>query len=494
MISNKMKLITLAATLTIMPVFFSCQQNVAISKEEKKVPQAYETMKFGDPLPANLFVELAKHVNPAVVSISTSVRPRRQMQGPNRDPFFEFFEQFGNPYGSRRGAPQDNTPRPQGIGSGFIIDSEGLIVTNNHVIEGADVLKVALISNPEKYFDAKVIGADPRTDIALIKIESSQKFPSVTLGSSETVEVGEWVAAFGNPYGHTFSMSKGIISAKSRAIRDLNAVPFLQTDAGINPGNSGGPLVNTRGEVIGVNAAIDARAQGIGFAIPIDHVKSILPQLKSTGRVAYGFLGVEMDNITPRAQQALGLKESSGAIIMGIVENSPAAKAGVQVYDVVTEFNSKSIKDVQDLQDAVQESQIGKTVPATVLRNGKKVTLNVTIGNRPDEQARVQRQQPKSQKQGDSAPFNLGFKTSDWNENIAKDLGVPAGSPKGPIITEVDPNSPAGRNGLRPGDVVLDVNRTTVKSAKDVARLLKEGNNVLRVIQNGRVSLVFIEI
>jgi serine protease Do len=478
----------------------SCEGPIATSKENKEPEKvgaaempAPSQIKVGDPLPANLFVELAKAVNPTVVSISVVVRQMQQSPW-GRDPFFDMFEDFMGPRG--RGRPQeDRAPKPQAIGTGFVIDESGLIITNNHVIEHADDIKVQFVTDSERSYDAEVIGKDARTDIALIRVKAGKKLPFVRLGSSDKTEVGEWVAAFGNPYGHTFSMTKGIVSAKGRSIRDLNAVPFIQTDASINPGNSGGPLVNVRGEVIGVNAAIDARAQGIGFAIPIDHVKGILPQLKEKGEVTYGYLGVEMAPISRQAIAALKLPSENGALIVGVIPGSPADKGGLVPYDVVTEVGGKKVKDVQDLSDIIKDSPVGKEIKMAVIREGKSKTLNIAITAPPKTIREARRGPPPIElKSGVDAPHNIGFKTQDWNEKLAREFDIPPDAPRGPIVVQVQPNSAAALNGLRRGDMILDVNRVTVKSAADVTKNLSRGSNLLRVFSKGRVSLVFIEL
>jgi serine protease Do len=318
--------------------------------------QTNAQLKLGDPLPQNLFVELAKLVNPTVVNISTTVMPRaqnmpgRQFGGGLRDPFFDFFEQFMGPLGPAR--PQ------QSLGTGFIIRKDGLILTNNHVVEKADVIKVQLNENDKVLYEAEILGRDARTDIALIKINTKVNLAVAALGSSKTLQVGEWVAAFGNPFGHGHTMTKGIVSAIGRELNEINKLPFIQTDASINPGNSGGPLVNAKGEVVGVNTAIDARAQGIGFAIPIDEVKSILEVLEKDGMVRRGYLGVNMYPypLDPRNAAEIGLNTTEGALVIGTVPNSPAAKAGLKEYDLIIKFGLKEIKDSQDLMRAVQDS------------------------------------------------------------------------------------------------------------------------------------------
>ncbi len=446
-------------------------------------------LRSGDPLPENIFIELAKVVNPAVVNVAVSFAAR----GGYRDPIFDLFEQFMGPQG-RGGGPQQR-PDAQGLGTGFIIESNGLIVTNNHVIDGADLIKVQMINEPGTYHDATVIGRDPRTDIALIKIKSNKKdFPILKLGSSKDVQVGQWVAAFGNPYGHTFSMSKGIISAIGRQIREINALPFIQTDASINPGNSGGPLVNTRGEVIAVNSAIDARAQGIGFAIPIDHVKDLIPQLKEKGKVVRGYIGVGIDEINPRAKQALQLPTMEGALIMSVEDGSPANKGGIEPYDVIIEFNGKKVDSARDLGDAVADTKIGSSAKVSLYRNGKKLTKQVTVTEPPEMRQRW-RQARKPTPESNRSPMNaIGLDVIDYSESKARELRMPPNTPKKPIVVGVQDGSPAALAELRPGDVILEVNRVKVSTAADVAKNLQTGSNMIRVQNGNQVGIVFLNI
>ncbi|MGE3975280.1 MAG: Do family serine endopeptidase [Bdellovibrionales bacterium] len=446
--------------------------------------QSY-AMKLSDPLPANIFIELNKLVNPAVVSISTSSKAQVFQRPRSGDPFFDFFEEFMGPQ-------NDRGPRPaQALGTGFIIESDGLIVTNTHVVNAATEIKVQM-SGDKKLYDAELVGKDERSDVALIRVKSAGKnLPTVKLGSSDLVQVGEWVAAFGNPFGHTDSMSKGIISAKGRSIKEINAYPFLQTDASINPGNSGGPLVNMKGEVIGVNTAIDARAQGIGFAIPIDSVKTLLPQLKEKGRISRGFLGVALADLDFRSAQQLGLKSPEGALIVNVVPASPADKGGIKLYDVITKFGEREVKSARDLSNAVLDQPVGKPVTVEMIRNGRstKVTLHTIESNKEKPRVTVK---PKSIS-GEETPYNLGFKLARLTTNVAKDLQMSYQKREPPVVTEILPGSPASNSNLRVGDVILDVNRMRVDSVKSVQQNLKEGVNVLRIQRGEMVSLVFIE-
>lgn len=451
-------------------------------------------MKLSDPLPANLFVELGKIINPAVVNISTLALPKTPSNGRFRDPMLEMLEQFyGVPIRPRQQLPpQNGKPRPFGLGTGFIIREDGLIVTNSHVIQGADGIQVQLSEKTDKLYDAKVVGFDERTDIALIKINPDGKLPVAALGSSKDIEVGEWVAAFGNPYGHGHSMTKGIISSKGREIGEINKIPLLQTDASINPGNSGGPLVNTKGYVIGVNSAIDARAQGIGFAIPIDEVKAIIPQLEKLGRIEKGYIGARLGDLDPNVDpEYLGLKETEGAVIISLDEG-PAAKAGARPYDIVTEFNGRKIKSSVDLMDAVADAKIGSTAMMKVVRDRKPVTLKVTLASRPGLRARGRNNSSPEGYAGQKAPFNLGFSVSDLTAELRGDYQVPS-SIKSPMIVEVERGSLASMAGLRVGDLIVDVNKKEVTKALDVSKFLKKGSNTLRLVRGGNLMIVTID-
>ncbi|MCB0407582.1 MAG: trypsin-like peptidase domain-containing protein [Bdellovibrionales bacterium] len=444
------------------------------------------------PLPANRFVELAKLVNPAIVNISTTSMPR-QIQGPggsgrglNRDPFFDLFEQFMNPY---YGMPQQPM---QALGTGFIIRKDGLIITNNHVVQQADIIKVQLDEKSKVMYEAEVIGRDEKTDIALIKIDAKKELPTIEFGSSKDLQVGEWVAAFGNPYGHGHTMTKGIISAIGREIDELNLFPFLQTDASINPGNSGGPLVNVQGQVIGVNTAIDARAQGIGFAIPIDNVKSLLPELENNGSIERGFIGVYMMDIDDEAMKELGLPQSEGALITQVIENSPAEKAKLKPYDLIVKLANRKVESTSDLAKVVASIPIGKAVDIEVIRNKKKQTLKISMGKHPSSSTPLVKKGKQKSYNGQNAPFDLGFRVADYSKQILAELNMPELRTPHPVIIEVKRGSKASMAGLAPGDVVLDINRKSVSTAKDVLKTLKKGTNIIRVLKQDRVAILYI--
>lgn len=468
-----------------------------------KTEPALDPKKLSDPLPANLFIELSKLINPAVVSIFSSQTPAMLSRGgmgndPMEDLFEQFFGgQFGPPGGGRgRGGRQE--PQATGLGTGFIVRDDGLILTNNHVVAQADLIKVQLDNNSDKFYEAEILGRDARTDIALIKIDAKQKLPVAQLGSSKDVQVGEWVAAFGNPYGHAHTMTKGIVSAIGRAIPELNRFPFIQTDASINPGNSGGPLVNAKGLVIGVNTAIDARAQGIGFSIPIDDVKRIVSRLETEGRIRRGYLGIGLAPMSPDIAAQLGLDNLDGVIISQVFRGTPAAKAGAKPYDIIIEFNGKKVAGPVDLTTAVADADVGTKATMKVLRfenerTKKTLTLNVTLEENPDDIPRAAQKSGTKPPPtgGKTAPHDLGFKVADETTKLRQFYNVPAEA-KGPIIIEIDPKGAAARVGLRAGDVILDVNRKPVESAGDVTSSLVKGRNLIRVARGNSIILVVI--
>lgn len=452
--------------------FFSRHENLNAIPLIKK-------LKPGEPLPADIFIKLAKITNPTVVNISTSQIVKNIVSFPYfNDPFFDFFF-----------TPHIQPPKSQplqSLGTGFIIRPNGLILTNTHVVNKADTIQVQLKDN-QKFYTAKVIGKDIYTDIALIKITVAKKLPIARLGSSNQLQVGEWVAAFGNPYGHGHTMTKGIISAVNREIDELNLFPFLQTDAIINPGNSGGPLVNTRGEVIGINTAM--RTQGISFAIPIDNVKVVLKDLESHGRVRRGFIGVQM------AQYGKKSKKQKGALILEVMENTPAEKAGIKKQDIITLFNKKKIENYRDLFKAVASTPVNQTVSMELIRNGKKILLDITVAERKELSAENTQESPSQNRK--KAPFQLGLVMITGTKEVMKSMSLPPLNRKHPIVTEVKPGSPAAFAGFRKKDVILKVNRWYVQSAGDVQRRLSRNRtntlNVLRYRPYSRqyVNMIF---
>ncbi len=328
------------------------------------------------------FADLVEKVKPAVVNISTETtvripgNPFRHFFGPDEEgPFGDFFKRFF-------GDIPDRELKQQSLGSGFIIDKDGYIITNNHVVEGADEIKVKLADKRE--FKARVVGRDPKTDLALIKISSIFKdLPTLPLGDSDKIRVGDWVLAIGNPFGLEHTVTQGIISATGRVIGSGPYDNFLQTDAPINPGNSGGPLINLKGEVIGINTAIIASGQGIGFAIPSNMAKTVITQLKEKGKVTRGWIGVSIQSMTPELAQSFGLKDTRGALVADIVPGGPADKAGLKRGDIIISFDGKEINEMSELPRIVAETPIGKTVNLKIIRNGKEKVLKITIAPLP---------------------------------------------------------------------------------------------------------------
>ncbi|HWP35484.1 MAG TPA: DegQ family serine endoprotease [Thermodesulfobacteriota bacterium] len=401
------------------------------------------------------FAELVERLEPAVVNIQvTKVGPAvvNPFEG---TPFEDFF----------RPGPGQPRPRIQGAGSGFVISPDGYIVTNNHVVEGAREVKVTLASGDE--YQARIIGRDPKTDLALIKVEPKSPLPAVTLGDSDKLRVGDWVLAIGNPFGLEGTVTAGIVSAKGRVIGAGPYDDFLQTDAAINPGNSGGPLFNLRGEVVGINTAIVAQAQGVGFAIPINLAKTLLTQLREQGYVTRGWLGVMIQPVTPAIARALGLKEARGALVADVVPDGPAARAGVRPGDVITSVQGQTVAEANTLPRVVAGIKPGTRVELGIIRNGQAQKLSVTVGRMPQEE---QEAAAGGDEEGRGAG-RLGLALDDVPVGLARQLGLPRG--RGALVTAVEPGSPAERAGLRPGDVLVEVNRQPVNGAEAAAAAIR---------------------
>ncbi len=400
------------------------------------------------------FADLAERLEPAVVNIQVTKAAPNVLSPFRGTPFEDFFRQWP-------GRPQ---PRIQGAGSGFVISPEGYIVTNNHVVEGTREVKVTFASGDE--YQAKVVGRDPKTDIALIKIEPKGPLPSVTLGDSDKLRVGDWVLAIGNPFGLEGTVTAGIVSAKGRFIGAGPYDDFLQTDAAINPGNSGGPLFNLRGEVVGINTAIVARGQNVGFAIPINLAKALLPQLREEGRVTRGWLGVMIQPVTPALARSLDLKEARGALVADVVQGGPAAQAGIRQGDVIVGFQGQPVEESNALPRVVAGVKPGTRAEVTVIRNGQTETLAVTVGKMPDEE-RV-----ASADDEEGGPARAGVALAGVPPQLARQLDIRPG--RGALVTMVEPGSPADRAGLEPGDVLLEVNRQPVNGPEQAAELIRK--------------------
>ena len=433
------------------------------------------------PITPYTFRQIAEKVSPCVVSITA----RKAVKVPEFDFPFWFFEQpFGFGWKKRLPKPRQRQFWRTAGGTGFIIDASGLILTNNHVVEDADEIDVKLLDDRE--FTAKVIGRDPETDVALVKIEAGEDLPVAALGDSDRLQVGDWVMAIGNPFGYDHSVTVGVVSAKDRRIGLGNYDRFIQTDAMINPGNSGGPLVNLQGEVIGINTAIAGLRTGIGFAVPINTARSILPQLK-TGKVIRAWLGVMIQPITPDFQQSLGLPNRQGAIVSEVIPDSPAEKAGLESGDVIVEFDGKPVKSSRELPEMVAAEPVGKKVTVTVLRKGKRIEKRVKLGQRPGE-VQVARQGKQRSR--------LGLRVQDLSDQIKGRYDLPEDM-QGVIVTDVKFNSPAERAGIKEGDVILKIGWRSIRSAKEFYEIcgeLRSGVHLFLIYRDGNQFFVAVKV
>lgn len=415
------------------------------------------------------FVSLVEAVSPAVVHVKVvSV-----LKTNGTDGGFPFPFGGGSPFhGFRLPPTQPPSGRQLASGSGFILRKDGVVLTNNHVVEQAKEITVALSDGHE--FPAKVLGRDPKTDLAVLKIDAKTELPVAELGDSDALKVGEWVVAIGNPFGLENTVTAGIVSAKGRAIGNGPYDQFIQTDAPINPGNSGGPLFNQRGEVIGINTAIFSQSGGnigIGFAVPINLAKELVPQLETEGHVTRGWLGVSVQKLTPELAESLGVSEAQGALVAGITPGSPAAKAGIKTGDVIATYDGKKLEDHGGLPSLVAATPVGATVPIQVLRDRDVKTLSVTVARLADEEVR-ENAAPVKGKWG----LTLREMTAEEREERAIEEG------QGVLVASVEPGSPAEDAGLHAGDVVLEANRKPVGSVEALRQEIAQGENVRRLL------------
>ncbi len=429
------------------------------------------------PITNETFSKVSEKLRPAVVNINTTMVVKQPMlrgrPSPfgEQDPFRDFWEKF---FGGQM--PQEFETKS--LGSGVIIHREGYILTNNHVVENAKEIMVTLHS--EKDYPAEVIGRDKKTDLALIKIDAKEDLTVAPLGDSDRLRVGEWVLAIGNPFGLSETVTAGIVSAKGRVIGAGPYDDFIQTDTSINPGNSGGPLFNFWGEVVGINTAIVAAGQGIGFAIPINMAKEVIPQLKEKGRVIRGWLGVTVQRITSQLAKSFGLEEERGALVSQVFKGSPAEKAGIKSGDVILEFDGKKVKNFGELSRIVASTPVGKTIPIKIFREGKTLTLQATVAEL-EEKA-----------EGTEAPVQetLGITVQNLTPEIARALGLEETT--GVVVARVEKGSPADEAGISRGDAIQEVNHQPVEDVDDFYRAMnkaKDQESILLLVRRGATSL-----
>ncbi len=409
------------------------------------------------------FADVVGQVNAAVVNIDATSRGHHHLPSwhPPLDP-------FGGPDRGPRD-PQLKDPPRRGAGSGFIIDPSGLILTNHHVVEEAERLTVKLADG--RNLHARIIGTDPDTDIALIKVDSSSPLPVAPLGDSSTLRVGEWVCAIGNPLAYEHSVTVGVVSYIGRKLWDPALDEYIQTDAAINFGNSGGPLINTRGEVIGINAAISSRAASIGFAVPINQATAILPQLKTRGRVSRGYMGVRLREMDPDLERSLKLGHVEGALVEDVTEGSPGDRAGIRPYDVIQSIDDRKVGLDDDLIRAVAVRQPGAVVRLRLLRDGRMQTVAVKLAERPARPG-AEDAVPSSQQETAprAQPVPIGLTVRDLDREAASRLGIPA-RVSGVLITQVELLSPAYDGDIERGSVIMEINRARVSSVSDYRRI-----------------------
>ncbi|WP_347138920.1 Do family serine endopeptidase [Paracoccus sp. SSK6] len=491
-------LLTASALAVTVGLGFAAAQDAQPDISPEASQQAQEAANNNEPLTAapqagssqvmpDSFADLVQQVAPAVVNITTSAvvaQPTRGEDGPmfpEGSPFSDLFRDFGFP--GMPGQPGQGGPRmPQrsnALGSGFVISSDGFIVTNNHVIEGADEIEIEFYAG--NTLPAKVVGTDPNTDVALLKVDSKDALPFVKFGNSDDARVGDWVLALGNPLGQGFSASSGIVSARNRELSGTYD-DYLQTDAAINRGNSGGPLFNLKGEVVGVNTAIlspNGGSIGIGFSMASNVVSSVVDQLREFGETRRGWLGVKIQDVTPDMAEALGLAAESGAMVTDVPEG-PAKEAGMRAGDVITSFAGSEVKDTRSLVRRVAEAPSGEPVDVVVQRSEGPVTLSVTLGRRETAEGTGDSPAP----QGNAAPEEvLGMSLAPLTPQMVQEMDLPADS-SGLLVQEVDPASEAAEKGLAAGDIITEAGQQPVASIRDLNARIDEAREA------GRKSLL----
>ena len=450
------------------------------------------SMAFAGAAPEN-FADLAEKLLPAVVNISTTQRIEGRAgpelpQLPPGSPFEEFFKEF-----FERNQPPQGRRRATSLGSGFIIDPDGYVVTNNHVIQEAD--EITVITHDNRRLEATLVGRDPKTDLAVLKVEAGGELPSVRFGDSDATRVGDWIIAIGNPFGLGGTVTAGIISARGR---DINAGPyddFLQTDASINRGNSGGPMFNTNGEVIGINTAIfspTGSSVGIGFAIPSATAEPVIDQLLDSGEVRRGWLGVHIQTVTEELAETLGLGRPRGALVASVIEGGPAEQAGVKAGDVIVEFADREVEEMRRLPRIVAETPVGRDVAVVVWRDRGETRLSVAVGELKAEETVV----ASRTESGETANKDIGLSLSEVTPALRERFELEEDA-KGVVITDVDESGPAADKDLRPGDVIVEVSQEEVASPRDLAAKVEKARSagqksVLLLVESKRGGLRFV--
>jgi serine protease Do len=436
------------------------------------------------PLPS--IAGLVKQLKPAVVNVYTTqvIKPRRRRAPRRRDPFFEEFFGGADPFDRFFGIPRGEF-KARSLGSGFIVSPDGYIVSNHHVVANATEIKVKLAD--ERTFKAKVVGSDQKTDVALLKVNAKGRLPTVYLGDSNKLEVGDWVIAIGNPFGLGHTVTTGIISGKDRVIGHGPYDDFLQTDASINPGNSGGPLFDASGNVVGINTAIVAGGTGIGFAVPVNMAKQMLPQLRKSGKVSRGWLGVGIQDLTEELAENFGAKGKRGVLISQVFQGSPADKAGLKTGDVVLAVNGRRVKETRHLSRRIAALSPGSKAKLSVLRSGKQRSFTVKLAEREAGEVQARSGPTKEEPQA-----HLGLTLTPLTPAKARRLGVDE-KLRGLVVMEVDRTGPTAGI-LKPGDVILEVNRTRITSIAGFRRVLakSKGSQVLLLVQRGASQLFVI--
>ena len=452
---------------------FGEQNKVAVKVDEQPLPRS-------EHVDTTSFAPVVKRVAPSVVKVLVTERAKN-VPAPEMPPFFDdpmFRQFFGDQNGGRgRSRGTFRQPQQEGLGSGVIVSADGYVLTNNHVVNGADVIKITLADGRE--LTAKVVGTDPQSDIAVVKVDAKD-LPAITFSDSDKLEVGDRVLAIGNPFGIGQTVTSGMVSGLGRATMGLDYEDFIQTDAAINPGNSGGALVDVQGRLVGVNTAILSRSggfQGIGFAIPSNLARNVMEQLVKGGKVVRGYLGVTMQDLTPELVDAFKLKAREGALVSDVMPGSPAAKAGFKSGDVLTEFDGKKILDGRHLKLTVANVAPGTEVPVMVLRDNKTTELKVKIGENTGKHKRGvesdnEDDDKKSSKDNDTGTLN-GVGVGDLDPQVRREFDIPA-KVQGAIVTDVEPSSAAANVGLQPGDVIQEINHHPVRSAEDAVQLTEK--------------------